>query len=645
MPREIGLARWESPVRTTAAGVDLIKAAGEFGKGFREAQFVSDVEGYAEETMYMADQQRRTANEYGIDANPGARLQRATSARADEMLSQGEQGLVAAEQQVGERAFRNFKRYKDAVDQGASNPAAARISIEKEMRDLIRSNPGFANVISQAANQAMTATEFQVLTRDPDAVKNVNENLTPFEKTLLDLNKQADFWGDIYSWNPEQRESFITTEADKYIRAEALGRSLSAANNKSELTNLDVEQYGQGYVLQVQTEVEDIINSYGLLEGEMIPQERVELLKVQFKDAEQAAITDFHQRVAGKGASSDTISRTEAKIREQYKFVNEMLDSQSAATILETKAKLHENGAYISFTEFAPVIASLSEGVGGDNAAYFANVLLNPESPEAQYAFASSPWFAEINERASDLGLSESAKIKMMAKEFSDSVNRYMGRPVLNGASVYDGAAVDTLLRSTVDLPVEKKSSVEAATNLSNLASLADPKYTKYLLESKELTPENINTIDRIYKPALESTFEAMRNRVNALGGDNSYAVLTMDDAGKVQMNVIVKSGDDNFYVYPVADGGMGVNHSQMATEALSVYKIRGGNSSLVSNNKTKGKFSSEVTDPRAWVNDTMLQVNDGRATPDWFSSDAKDARIKDIVRKAKNFQNVYSTL
>lgn len=645
MPKEIQLARWGNPYSTSFAGGDLIRGLGEAGRGWRAQQLSNQVDQYAEETMYMADQQRRGANELGLDDKPLDRLQQVTDERAGELFAGGIQGLEAAEKEVGERAFRNFKRYKDAVDQGAGNPAAARISIEKEMRDMIRANPGFADVISNAAQQAMTSTEFKLLTRDPDAIEQVNQELTPFQKAQRDIARQADYLAMRYGWDQEQRDGFYNEQVEMYIRVESLGRSLQWADESTKLSDLQVDQYAQGYIVDVSTKVEDIIFSSGILEGDFIPQENIKALMNDFQMERKGVINDFIARTAGKNASTDAIERGVARINAEFDFIISLLEDNSAAHLLETYASVAKNGNYVAMTEFAPIYTMFADVFGGDNAAYMVSSIFNPDNPESQFAFKHSPLLKELRDKAKDMGLNTSKQMEYVADGLVRSSRNYMTRQVLSAFDPEDQQAAATVLRAGTGLEGEKKAEFEKGVGLANIAKMGDPLFAEYILNSSEITKETENILNRVYKPAVENVMNYAHDMARSFekDGDDAYTLISMDDSGKVSMNVVKRSGE-NLYVYPVIDEGRGAANSGVAMNALSVYDTQNhGKQSLLSGN-TKEIFVGKDMDPRSFINGELLYVNNNKPTPEWIIN-SKDPKVNGLFRDARRFQEVYKGL
>lgn len=156
---EIQVAQFDNRIEPAGdrSGGQALEALAGGVSDFRQESFGRDIRSTAAEVADQANQVRSIAES------------RRDAGETDPMLSSTidqQRALLAQGDKISKAALKSFGRYKLAVEQGATNQAAARIAVQKEMRDMISNNPAYADVIRSAAAEAMGEEEFRTLSRD-----------------------------------------------------------------------------------------------------------------------------------------------------------------------------------------------------------------------------------------------------------------------------------------------------------------------------------------------------------------------------------------------------------------------------------------------------------------------------------------------
>ena len=168
MAQQVPVAGLAKPVSVGDRGVGTaLREASAGVKQLQTNRLTNKAKDTVEEAGRVADRARQQleaqeGQQFAAGTTAGesaALLETAGATTTEELLSR--QG-----QEVGERANRVFGRYRQALAQGATNAAAAKIAVEKEMQSLISMNPAYADVIRSEAARAMGQTEFNLLIRD-----------------------------------------------------------------------------------------------------------------------------------------------------------------------------------------------------------------------------------------------------------------------------------------------------------------------------------------------------------------------------------------------------------------------------------------------------------------------------------------------
>lgn len=469
-----------APDATTMA----IETATEAVKSFRAAELAEEVDEAATYVADLSNQIRQDAESFRDAGDPDPMVTAVQSR---------EQALARQELKVTEEARRRFQRYQTAVMQGATNSSAARIAVQKEMRDLIARNPAYAAQIRQAAAHAMGEEEFLVLSRDLPTAR--AEQKSEFAKAMDQAAEVVNAKAQLYGWDERTRQNHLANAQRNTVRL----FELQAANSviEHELTadkvgaGYTLDMYRQNASLQADVVMQELADSYiSTPGGRGLSPEIVQNTRVQIGRTLQALRSNVEQALAGNTSMSQTQKNEEiAAAIAPLQQVYALLDRDDAGAVLENYKRFLDNGVQVSFAQSLPIMYGVQQTFG-DSSPYILDTLSRGDML-SNLVLQNSPSFVDA-QRLYPPGIANRAelirnhilhsltnKVGSIARgtvvptpgsEAEGEAGTYLG---LMGGTPVQTRNVDRTYQSTIDALVDAGSSLVPA-ELANATQLDD---------------------------------------------------------------------------------------------------------------------------------------------------------------------------
>ena len=350
-----------SPQINTSAEQAILETVGDAVVGYKEASFRSQLSEAADDVATLANEVRQSAESLREQGDPDP-LMSATQAR--------DQAIRNKELQVTEQARTRFERYQRAVAQGASNQSAARVAVQKEMRDMISRNPAFASKIREEAARAMGEEEFLVLSRDLPTQK--AEQQSQFAKDMQQVVEVGRAKGASQGWTPYQTDAYVASLQRDVIRTYELGARTAAIEQEQLVAGTEarfvLDTYRQSATLSanaIMYQLQDLYeNTPG---GAALSPQNVQALRQQLDSAILGLRTQLDRQLAGNTSLSQAQKTEEtnnalASLTKMY----DLLQRDDAATIISNYKTLVDNGIDLSVAQALPLQYAAHRAFGAD---------------------------------------------------------------------------------------------------------------------------------------------------------------------------------------------------------------------------------------------------------------------------------------
>lgn len=419
---EVEIAQFDrfQSYRDDAAAEGLLAAA-DIVEDFKTAGLQRDIRETAEDTAEQANQVRFAAEglqSAGTSADP---LLDATLGR--------EQFLTAQGDKIGAQARKNFERYKRAVEQGASNKSAARIAVQKEMRDMISNNPVYADVIRQAAAEAMGEEEFLVLTRDIAEPKSQNLAETEFSKRMREAREFAESKGVRNGWTRQQTEQAVANAQSYVMDTFDMGLQADLLEGSENVAGLQTRFSVQASVKVAQADANSLLDTaVGALQpgrgGMELPIQTVNNLNISIERKMFELSGQLRTYLAGSAQSAEQINQQIEQVLAPYREVQKFLQGKDVGTRLAELKGALDSSAHVTMFEILPTYATASV-VFGDNVQYAMEALTRNDAI-ANEVLVNSPMMADL--RNSGIELSPDQKRQLALNQMNNSVTSVLGK-------------------------------------------------------------------------------------------------------------------------------------------------------------------------------------------------------------------------
>lgn len=522
---EVEVEQFDKPAdeRDRSVGMALAETAG-FIADYRSAGFEQGVRDTADAVARNANETRFAAE--GLAGQSADPLMDAAMGREEFLVAQGTR--------VSDQARKSFGRYKQAIEQGASNKSAARIAVQKEMRDMISNNPVYADVIRQAAAEAMGEEEFLVLTRDLN-VREKSQTETEFAKSLREAGDVAAYMASKNNWDQRTHDKFLTMAQDKVYQRYALTQSAELLSTSEEIAGLNTRRGVQVAITVSQDKADGLFGqAMNMLTagpgGLSLGIEQVNNLKT-LADREIFQLEGLLRReLAGKTADVTQLNEQIAQATLPLRQLRTMLDDKNVGSRLAEMKTALENGAHVSAAQLLPVMTSIRT-VFGDDMQYVLKALERDDSI-ANEVFRNSPIFSDINRMFPDMDITQ--KRQLALDQMSRSTDALLGGAPMD-SSLRDGTRGYLGIR--YNSPVKTRNEDERYGNVvQELARRGDPlvgaelartqQPDKHQLAAATLWHDNFKANVQSAKSIGEAWLKG------APDGERDYRVVVQESAG-----------------------------------------------------------------------------------------------------------------
>lgn len=478
-----------------------------------------DVQSFAEASRMFAE------GNYSPSASPEARLRAAASQDPNVILAE-------RANEIGADAARRFDRYRKAVEQGASNRSAARIAMQKEMRDLISQNPGYADVIRRAGDRALGNEEFQVMTRDLESPR--NEQATEFQKFQANIAQQADWLRNSNGWTAEQTESWMERQIRTYIQSEDDARQNELLSNMDTGNARVATEKARLAGRQADTRVGEIADMVSLRisqGGTISPDEARQMLAdldntiIEVEQQVRDAFLNVPSVAAGQ-VEQEMANSTRNLRAVRTAIVENRFDNVAAIQVEAIK-----NNQVLTFAELLPLESAIVNVFGESNLSYYAKALTNSDDPLYQRIFRHSPWFASSRERLERMGMSPEQAHSYFISEVAESLERWKG----GQADPRDMEVVAGVAGAAGARPAAARNNDEMQKELFSVSGLTENAEQRrigaaQIKASEGIDDHQFNAVRQFYLPAWNG---AIRDAIESpIHGEERFFQLEIDGDG-----------------------------------------------------------------------------------------------------------------
>lgn len=503
--KEVGLG---SPLNQNPDYSPLLGAAAGLGAAVVQAGATRKIDEAAEDIAAVAESSRmrlemdgsiaRTPGKYGPRDDLRAML--TAEGGAQHVLDRrGEEVAALTRQRVG--------RYQRAIDQGATNAQAARIAMQKEIRDLISQYPGYAEHVRAAGAQAMGQEEFQVRSRDPDdVVKGTGSDYrSDFAKYVIDITDQAN---DLYSRgrfpNDAAREAWIDRRKQDYIARQSNDELLKGGELAETMTTRGALRTLNAYVQNDVIEFNDLMD--GVLEsagdgGYLSPEQQQQLAGVIDQSAAKAK-GFWLESNAGRILDSQSRQQYE-DIMSQYGQARQLIESNSLMELAVMKKTTMAAGLEVTAMDLFPMHSVIRTAFGEANLGAAVAALYRPNTPLGSSIIRHNKMFRDYRTR--NPGASEEQVAAAVTNDVVRELNQWgIGQLSTEGAI----GALEVAQSISVDTPVAAREANPTHRQMFDPTRMREDATLKSLnAASIRATPEldslQLNAVRQVYWPTL----------------------------------------------------------------------------------------------------------------------------------------------
>lgn len=602
-----------------------IEAVGDAVVGYKEASFRSQLSEAADEVAQLANDVRQSAEslrEQG-DADP---MLSAVQAR--------DKAIQSKEIAVTEEARKRFERYQTAVAQGASNQSAARIAVQKEMRDMIARNPAFAAKIREEAARAMGEEEFLVLSRDlPTARK---EEQSAFAKDMAQAVEIANAKAASFGWSVREKEAYVKALQRDVIRGHELTMKNEAIKQSQLVAGTEagfvLDTYRQSSTLAASAVMYQLQDMYQQTPGgAAISPQNIQTMRQQLDKTIVGLRTQLEKQLAGNTSMSqaqknEEINNSLASLSRVY----ELLERDDASVIIGNYKSLVDNSIDLSVAEALPLQYAATRAFGAEAKVVLDTLLRQDELSNALLRNSSS--FADAQRIFPEGTENRSARMRAyMIESLSGTVERVASGdvPVLPGSNTEKDAwaGIQPIMR----LPVSARNQSPAYNN--TMAALVEGGSTlvpaKLAGQTGQLDEAQRKAAQR-YGQEWQRTTKDLATELQRYTGNGRDAyvrivqgpdglpavviervttVREFDTAGKATERQVVQP--------PIPH----LPSTEAYRRLYMQYNTKQGKRAPVDNPFVRREvFGSDAVSPMEQLNNTLYRLNGNRDTVEWLN-------------------------
>lgn len=618
-----GLGSPLTPTRDPSAG--LISEAGAAVSRFRQGSLEDRVRRTADTAAELADETRTQ-----LVAQEGSTASRAESAA----LLQTAEGLTAEEllsgreRQVTEEANRVFGRYRRALGQGATNASAARISVEKEMQDMISANPAFADSIRTAAARAMGQTEFQLLTSDrPAGTEQTQSQFAKDRASALDaVDQQAAIMGWSETYKNARANQVLLDLSRKYQIENSnqfFSESATFDENTAKLKANQVREKAQLRASEILNVGLDALDQQGGEGGiPIIGEQQLANLRVSI----QSEMASYRQELEGSFPDTMDPARREELIASSMGPLNNVmsvLQSNRASEVLQGIRQAQQLGTEMTMTELMPYTMAMNDAFGQN-----AELVMSKYSPEklSQLAFWNSAP-RELQEMVRSGRIQRSQIPDMFQDMLRQNLNAATtGDPETNWRMVGSGYLAPM---STVD-PSARGGDTRYGEMVETTAAMAPVEVQKQIVGTPQLDKFQKNVV-KTWSTAVDNLIgmnqERVRSRSTPDQGRDTYVMATVGSDNRIKFMeytaVLGTDPDTGEDVWRIQGRRPLDNLSEGVSRLTNRYGVGNGRSRSVLGHPQLNQGQFGGMSEEEYVETVQDRINSNRDAPEWLSGQA----------------------
>ena len=632
MAQDVEVAGLRAPLtggQDPAAG--LLQQAGAAVSRFREGSLEDRVASVARDAAELADENRTqlVASQGGFGSGANSPAESAALLGAAEGQS-AESLLAARETEVTDQANRVFGRYRRALGQGATNASAARIAVEKEMNDLISSNPAFADSIRTAAARSLGQTEFQVLTQDrPRATGSTATS--QFEKDRQSVMDALDAQATLQNWSPTYKESRTRQAMSDLATRYELENSNQffqegATFDKNQFT-LKVAQVRNRARLGANALITQGLDAIDQSGQAILGEQQVANIRLQV----QGEMNQYRQEL--EAIMPDTMSQEDRNTNLQqalqpFQQVMTALEGNRASEVLKSIRGAQQLGTEMAFSELLPFTMGMSDAFG-QNYEFVSSQFEPGKFADLVFQNAGAP---ELREMVNNGEITREQLPQLISGRIQRARNAaVMGDPNTDWRTVGAGY----LGPMTVVPKARRDVDDQYGEVLDSTAANSPVEVQKQITGTAQLDKFQQNVVNT-WATAVDTITGSVRERVQGRQGQDNYDTYVMATVGSDNRLRYVEytavrgtdpdTGED---VWRIQGRRPIENLSNAVSRLTNRYGVGNGNSrSILSHpqlNQSKFQGMSEAD----YVQSVQDRINGNRTAPEWLNSVAPAGSVR----------------
>lgn len=548
--REVGLG---GPMNQNPDYSPLLGAVQGLGAAAVQGSATRKVDAAASDIAELAESSRmRLENDASINRTPGQYGPRDDLRAMLTAEGGAQQVLDRRGQEVAELTRQRVGRYQRAIEQGATNSQAARIAMQKEIRDLVSQYPGYAEHVRAAGAQAMGQEEFQVRTRDPDAVAKGtgSEYRSEFAKYVIDVNDQANdlqarglFPNDAAkaAWVDRRKQDYISRQANEEIlKGGELGESMTS----------------RGAIRALNAHVgNDVIEFNNLMDGYLeaagsggtLTPEQQQQLGAVIDGAAAKAQQYWLSANAGRVMDAQT-RQSYDDVMAQYGMAKQLLESNSLMELAQMKKSTMAAGLEITAMELFPMHGTLRMAFGEANLSAAITALTNPNSPLGSSIIRHNKMFRDYraqNPTASNEQVALAVTNGVLGELSRWGYGQMSTEGALGALEVASSVSQSTSVQEREGNPTHRQ--MFDPTRMAN-DDILQSLNAANIRNTAELDRMQINAVKQVYLPTLRRWTEAAKNQP-----------LSVSEVGMVTSPEQAERGAERWYQVVSGENGLDV--------------------------------------------------------------------------------------